>query len=158
MKTKLALLLPLAALCACKTGTSSAPQAPSRPLERISGPKEAALMQWNGPFSSVSEPDVRIIKTPDEWQALWRDIGAPEAPIADLQVYVGVAVFLGQRNTGGYSVKLLDSITENGKVIIRYRELVPRGITFQALTYPYAVRLYPKTGADITAEAEKKGP
>lgn len=113
-------------------------------------------MNWNGPFSSVSEPAVRIVKTDDEWQSLWRDIGAAEAPVADLQTYIGVAVFLGQRNTGGYSVKLLDSIVENGKVVVRYSESVPRGITFQALTYPYAVRLYPKTGADVTVEAEKK--
>jgi hypothetical protein len=151
MKADLILILSLAALGSCKTAPVPSSQTPS-PI----GPKEAALMNWNGPFSSVSEPAVRIVKTADEWQALWRDIGAPEAPIADLQTYIGAAVFLGQRNTGGYSVKLLDSVVENGKVIVRYRESVPRGITFQALTYPYAVRLYPKTGADIVVEAEKK--
>lgn len=115
-------------------------------------------MEWNGPFSSVSRPEVRIVKTEEEWNALWKDIGAPEAPVADLQVHLGVAVFLGQRNTGGYNVKLLDPVTEAGRILIRYRESVPRGITFQALTYPYAVRLYRKTGADIVVEEEKKNP
>lgn len=113
-------------------------------------------MEWNGPFSSVSRPETRIIKTEAEWAKLWSDIGAPEAPVADLQTHVGVAVFLGERLTGGYGVKLLDSMAREGKVVIRYRESVPRGITFQALTYPYAVRLYPKTGADVTVEAEKQ--
>lgn len=113
-------------------------------------------MEWNGPFSSVSDPEVRIVKTEAEWERLWKDIGAPEAPVADLQVHLAVAVFLGQRNTGGYTVKLLDPVTEAGRVLIYYRESAPRGITFQALTYPYAVRLYRKTGADITVEKEKK--
>lgn len=113
-------------------------------------------MEWNGPFSSVEKPEVRLVKTEAEWKKLWGDIGAPEAPVADLQVHFAVAVFLGQRNTGGYGVKLLDPVVDGGKVLIGYRESVPRGITFQALTYPYAVRLYAKTGADVVVEKREK--
>lgn len=137
-------LLPLAAGC----------RAPKIEEVRFSSPKETRQMEWNGPFSNVAQPRTQVINDEKSWERLWKELGAPEPPVADLQVYYGVAVFLGERNTGGYGVRLLDPVARDGKTIIRYRETKPRGLVIQAITYPYAVRLYPKTGLAVIVEPE----
>lgn len=130
-------------------------RAPRLEEVKFSQPKETAVMEWNGPFSNVSQPRTVVVNDEKAWERLWKELGAPEAPVADLQVHYGVAVFLGERSTGGYGVRLLDPIVRDGKTVVRYRESVPRGIVIQAITYPYAVRLYPKTGMAVVVEPEK---
>lgn len=130
-------------------------RAPRLEEVKFSSPKETTVMEWNGPFSSVAQPRTVVVHDEKSWERLWKEIGAPEAPVADLQVHYGVAVFLGERNTGGYGVRLLDPIVRDGKTVVRYRETAPRGIVIQAITYPYAVRLYPKTGLSVVVEPEK---
>lgn len=157
MRNRLTPLLALALLCAChRGGTADDHRLMDTPVVAAHELKEMAAMEWNGPFSSITEPQTRVVTTLPQWEKLWKDIGAPEAPVIDLQIYLAAAVFLGQRNTGGYSVKLLEPLSRAGKVVIPYRETVPRGIVFQAITYPYAVRVYARTGAEISIEAEGK--
>lgn len=129
-------------------------RAPRLEEVKFASSKETAVMEWNGPFSSVAQPRTEVVTDEKSWERLWKELGAPEAPVADLQVHYAVAVFLGERNTGGYGVRLLDPIVREGKTVVRYRENKPRGIVIQAITYPYAVRLYPKTGMAVVVEPE----
>lgn len=156
MRNKAALILSCAFLAGC-TGTPETPEAETRPepsaITPTAGPAETLLMEWTEQFSNVEQADARVCRTPEEWKSLWKRIGAPEAPAADMNAYFAVAVFLGQRNTGGHSVRLLDPEVKNDKQIIRWEERKPTGIVFQAITYPYAVRLYPKTTLPIVVEA-----
>lgn len=154
MRNELALVVLAAALAACK-GVQPTPETEPKALKDYTptaGPTETLLMEWTEPFSNVEQPGTAVVTTQEDWEKLWKRIGKSEAPVADLQVYFAAAVFLGQRNTGGYSVRLLDPEVRDGKLVVRYVEKKPTGIVFQALTYPYAVRLYPKSGMEVVVE------
>jgi len=153
MRNKLIVALLLTAGCkALQSTPETEPKLVAEPKTPTAGPAETLLMEWTEQYSNVEKPATVIAANEKEWQALWKAIGKQEAPVADLQVYYGVAVFLGQRNTGGYSVKLLDPVVREGKTVIPFVEKKPSGIVMQVITYPYAVRLYPKTGTQVVVE------
>ena len=105
--------------------------------------KEKRDMEWKGAFSPVTEPAHMVAKTQEEWEALWKRIDKP-APAADLKKFFAVAVFLGTEPTGGYGVSF-----EAKKNTVRYTIKKPEGMAIQALTQPYAVRLFPKHRGEI---------
>ena len=156
MRTRLA-LLPLLALCvsACG-GDRTRGLAPLKPLEENLpdqiGVKERSFMEWKGQFCAVNEPSHRLIMDQNQWSALWRELGQ-ETPAADLAENFGAAVFLGTCSTGGYSVKVLDPALEDGRLVVRYKVSPPRGLSIQALTQPYAVRLFPRSPLEVRMEA-----
>ncbi|MBI3552001.1 MAG: protease complex subunit PrcB family protein [Elusimicrobia bacterium] len=107
--------------------------------------KEKTTMEWTGSFCPVDSPEHLVIKDEAGWKALWGRIGKP-APEADFQKHFAVAVFLGTMPTGGYTVTWT-SQTSNGKdylLWVRYKVKKPDGMAIQALTQPYAVRLFYK--------------
>ncbi|MBI4679549.1 MAG: protease complex subunit PrcB family protein [Elusimicrobia bacterium] len=105
-------------------------------------------MEWKGQYCSQAEPSTRVATTAAQWAALWSDIGR-EAPQADLGTHFAAAVFLGQRNTGGYGVRFMEPVAEGKTLKIRYETLTPKGFVTQAFTQPYAVRLFPKTDLQV---------
>jgi hypothetical protein len=112
-------------------------------------------MEWKGQFSSVNEPAVRVIKDGAQWAKTWTDIGAGAPATPDFKSYWGVAIFLGQRNTGGYGIRWLPTVVHAETLTVRYQESKPRGLVVQVLTQPYAIKLFPKAGAeDISVTAE----
>jgi len=122
-------------------GTTAAPEA---------GLREASIMDWKGPFCGVAAGSHRVVKSEPDWRKLWSDIGQSAPPAPDFKQHIAVAVFLGQRNTGGYGIKWVEPA---GGSVVRYQELKPRGVSIQVLTQPFAVRLFPRTASDITVEA-----
>ncbi|MFA6315900.1 MAG: protease complex subunit PrcB family protein [Elusimicrobiota bacterium] len=110
-------------------------------------PEKEDAMEWKGQHCGQARPSSRVVRTAEEWQALWAEIGRP-AP-ADLGERFAAAVFLGSRPTGGFGVRFHDPIQEGGRVKVRFETLVPKGFVTQAFTEPYAVRLYPKTGLPV---------
>ncbi len=115
--------------------------------------KEKRVMEWSGAFCPVAEPAVVVARTAREWEKIWEKIGRA-APAADLSKHFAVAVFLGTRNTGGYGV-LFEEPGGKAGTLVRYRVRKPRGMVIQALTQPYAVRLFPKAGGRVVVEARE---
>jgi hypothetical protein len=115
--------------------------------------KEAAMQDWQGQFSGALQGAQRVIESPAQWQALWSEIGqgAPDAP--DFKSSFAVAVFLGQRNTGGCGVAWLKPDSSGPATVVRYKETKPQGITMQVLTQPYAVKVFPRGKFQILVEA-----
>jgi len=110
----------------------------------VSGGKPAF---WHGGNCGVSRPETRVIEDAAAWDALWSEEFAKSAPDVDFKEHFAVAVFLGLRNTGGYSVEFLPPALESGEVTLGYRVLspAPTGFVIQAFTQPYAIQLYKKT-------------
>jgi len=111
------------------------------------------MTEWKGQDSGVGEGSHLVIRSQPQWQALWARIGqaAPSAP--DFQSSFAVAVFLGQRSTGGYRVQWLEPEAAGPATVVRYRELKPRGFAIQALTKPFAVKVFASAAAEIIVEA-----
>src|SRR6185369_14205291 len=95
-------------------------------------------MEWKGAFCPIDAPTQTVVQTQDEWEALWKKLDKP-APAADFTKFFAVAVFLGTEPTGGYGV----SWQAKGNTVT-YKIKKPEGIAMQALTQPYAIKLFPK--------------
>jgi len=138
--------------CRSETPRPASPAPADTTTDAQAKVKEAAMLEWKGQFSGALQGAQRVIRSETEWQAAWAEIGqgAPAAP--DFRSHFAVAVFLGQRSTGGYRVQWLDPDSSGPATVVRYREMKPQGITMQVLTQPYAVKVFPRDKADIRAE------
>lgn len=104
----------------------------------------APLAAWHGSSSSEREPRQLVVRDVAGWLELWLRIGAPPPQDFPLDA-VGVAVFLGERPTGGYGVAFAAESDLGGDLTVAWREEAPEPETMvtQAVTQPWAVALYP---------------
>lgn len=95
-----------------------------------------------GPQSHVDDARQVAVRDAAEWDALWRQ-HAPDRdqPRVDFTREMVVAVFLGSRNTAGFSVKITGAEVEQGGLVVRFHETRPQpgGVVAQVITSPYYV-------------------
>ena len=93
-----------------------------------------------------------VARSSAEWNAVWRqhDPDRP-APAVDFSKEMVVGVFLGSRNTGGYSVEVVSATVEQDALIVRYRQRTPSpdAITAQIITMPFHLVAIPKTAVEV---------
>jgi hypothetical protein len=120
----------------------------SAPLR--SGTNPAILAQWSGLHSGVEQPSSRVIRDAAEWTALWRQLNR-EAPQSLDKNQMAVAIFLGQRRSGGFRVEVTGAGAEAGEIVLEYREHTPAPgmMTTQALTSPWAVVTLPASPHNV---------
>jgi hypothetical protein len=108
----------------------------------------AAVPQWQGQLSPIAMPQNVVIKTLEDWQALWPGHIAPDV---DFENFMVAGVFLGTKPNTGYSVQIMDIKTFPDKLQITYREInpTPGALYAQVLTQPYALRGVPKTNLPV---------
>lgn len=107
--------------------------------------------EFQGQNCAVGEPCEKVIRTAEEWNALWKSCVGAAAPPADFSRQFAVAVFVGLQSTGGYGVEFLEPQTGNAACVVSYRLIRPGPGAFvtQAFTQPYAVRLFDRTAGAI---------
>jgi protease stability complex PrcB-like protein len=96
-----------------------------------------------GQQSNIDNQGEVIVRTAAQWTTLWRR-HAPEGqprPAVDFTKSTVVAVFLGSRSTGGYSVEITGIEREGSDLIVTYREQRPDpgAMLAQVLTMPYHI-------------------
>ena len=88
------------------------------------------------------------IKDISEWRNLWDIVNAtvfpkPVLPNIDFNNEMIVAVFMGQRNTGGYSIEIVEIIEKANSLEIMIKEtspsLSPGDVVTQAFTQPFHI-------------------
>lgn len=92
-----------------------------------------------GTSSQVDEPRKVVVRSADEFQALWKTHSTAALPKVDFSKSIVVGVFLGMRPTAGYTVAIQAvRRTENG-AIVEYLEGVPdkSRMVAQMLTSPF---------------------
>lgn len=111
-----------------------------------------APSSWHGGQCGMSKPAVRTISSDADWSALWREAFRREAPKVDFSEVFAVAVFLGTRPTGGFSVEFPSPLRDEGALVIPYRVSAPKKSSFviQAFTSPYGIQLYKRTNDPVT--------
>jgi hypothetical protein len=111
-----------------------------------------------GANSNVDGPRQAVAKTAAEFTTLYRSHNFDKpAPIVDFSKEIVVAVFMGSRNTAGYSVDIAEVVPNQGGVVVRYKERTPMagGVTAQVLTAPYVFAAIPKNAGTVTFEKAK---
>ena len=113
--------------------------------------KERESSVCSGNYGGPDEASEMVIMTQEGWKRLWAWL--EEEPSAQLRFDdskdMAVAIFLGNRLTGGYRIILLSAKEEADVYVINYMESEPGGLVTQALTTPYLITLLPKTDKKV---------
>ena len=120
-------------------------QAGSTPLKTIA----------QGPMSGVEQPRQMVARTEAEWTALWKlHAGAKPAPKVDLATTTVVAVFLGERMSGGYAVEITGTRPQGGALVVEWSERRPDRdmVTAQVITSPAHIVAIPRFEGEIRFE------
>lgn len=101
-----------------------------------------------GSQSGVRERKLVVIKNENDWKALWNShasllLPPKEPPLVDFQTEMIVAVFSGEKPTGGYSIEITgiqkDSAKHVVQVFVRESKPPAGAIVVQALSQPYHI-------------------
>lgn len=109
-----------------------------------------------GFHSSVTHPFVAVVRDSQTYDALLKlDANLPKLDSDFFQSRVVVAAFLGERNTGGYSVE----ISQEGTGGVRLVEKKPgKGMMVpQVITSPFKIAAFPLIGTTPVVVAFEKG-
>ena len=114
--------------------------------ESSSRPKSQVSFQTisKGNRSGVREFLQSVVRNQREWETLWQRHTAAETnpsppPAVDFNKEIAIAIFLGEKPTGGYAVEITLIERKDGALVIDYKELnpAPGGMVTQALTQPF---------------------
>ena len=115
---------------------------------RRSAVKRCRQGQYGGP----AEAGTDIVRDAKGWKKLWRRLGKA-APTLDFKLFVAVAVFPGERPTGGFTVEFPEPEKKGDDLIVRHRIKAPTGFSTQAFTQPWAVRAFARPKGKVIVEA-----
>jgi len=114
--------------------------------------KSEKPMEWKGQYGGPLEAGAEVAADAGAWTRLWLRLGQ-DAPPLDFKKYFAVAVFAGERPTGGFTVEFLDPVSKGADVVVRYRIKEPTGFTTQALAQPWKVRAFERVKGKVFVEA-----
>ncbi|NNN05257.1 MAG: protease complex subunit PrcB family protein [Elusimicrobia bacterium] len=115
---------------------------------------EASVMktqEWRGMRGGPQEPGTATATDAASWNAVWRRVGQ-EPPPLDLEKFVGVAVYLGQRPTGGWHTDIAAQ-QRGDDLIVRWKIVKPMGFVTQVLTTPWDVQTFARPKGKLILEA-----
>src|SRR4030095_2763552 len=99
-----------------------------------------------GSRSGIRESLQTVARSQSEWEALWQKHGSaqsnpPSLPPVDFGNEIVVAIFLGEKPSGGYGIEIIGAEPSDGAVIISFNEKGPRpgDIQIQAFTQPFHI-------------------
>jgi hypothetical protein len=89
------------------------------------------------PRDVPEEPSTRVIQSQSEW----RDFVEGDPPPVDFATETVVAIFAGQRPTGGFSVKVVAAESRDRNAVVTYRieKPPPRSMVPQMISHPFVV-------------------
>ncbi len=109
-----------------------------------------------GDQSNVDDAKQVLVRTEAEWTALWLEHARErKRPAIDFSKEMVVGVFMGSRNSAGFSTSIVSTTVGNGVLMVRYAEKMPaaRAVTAQVLTFPFHLVAIPKaTVTDVKFE------
>ena len=104
-----------------------------------------------GTFSGIKEPLQKVITTNQEWEDLWKKhvsviVPQPPVPEIDFENTVVAAIYQGEKNKGGYQVRLKEVAPQGKDIIVRYKLVEPpeNSFTLTVLTQPFILVKIPK--------------
>lgn len=145
----LAVALAVALGLACRSGCGEEPREATIPHAEVAG----------GPMSAVQEQRFVVARDESAWSELWSEHGRnqlppPLLPEVDFDESLVVAVFLGSRPSGGYSVRIEEVVERGDGFVVRAVETrpAPDVMTTAALTAPFHAVSVPRRAGSATLE------
>lgn len=114
-----------------------------------------------GYYSGIVEKQNLVIDSNESWSILWEHLKsniepAPSIPEIDFSKNTVIAVFQGEKSTGGYSIEVTKIEEFEGKIIVKIKERNPGPgeIVTEAFTQPYNIEKISKTNKKIEFQNE----
>jgi hypothetical protein len=108
-----------------------------------------------GAASLIEEARTTVVSSQEQFAALWREHTRRQPlPAVDFSRETVIAVFLGTRNTAGYSVDIVGVDRGTSAVTVSYRERTPAAdsVTAQVLTFPFVIAAIPRADGPVRFE------
>jgi hypothetical protein len=105
----------------------------------------------SGVYSSITDKREVVVKNNDDYQKLMDELYSnldqrPTIPEVDFNKNYVAAVFMGTRNTGGYSINVDKVIRRTNDLTVSVYETSPGKscVVTESITYPYEIAKIPK--------------
>ncbi len=123
------------------------------------GPPVSIVTVARGAVSRVKEPLQAVVRTKQEWTALWaRHMGPAAAPppSVDFSLEMVIAVFAGERPTAGYDVEITRVLSTDSGIQVTYRERTPAAgaLVRQVVTAPFHIIRLPRSEGSVQTKRE----
>jgi len=99
-----------------------------------------------GFYSGIREKGEFIIKNKEDFLKLWKNLSAnfippPEPPEINFEKFMLIAVFMGNKSTGGFNIQIERIIEKNEEISVYVKEESPgkNCIVTMAFTQPYHI-------------------
>jgi len=117
-----------------------------------------AIEQWHGPYGGFPTLTTQVLRGSDAWNGFWKQVGRDAPRALDPAREMAVAVFIGERRTGGYVVSVVSAGTASGHFVVVYHEQAPGPDQFvtEALTTPWVVAVVPLSTQPVVFQAAAK--
>src|SRR5262245_26037559 len=126
------------------------------------GAPGAVRVVAKGQHSGVHKAAERVVHSVEDWKKLWAEHTAttqptPPLPAVDFQGEMVVAVFLGDRPTGGYGVEITQASAGPKAVVVSVRRMepAPGSIRAQMVTQPFAIVAVPRSELPVKFVEER---
>ena len=100
--------------------------------------------RFSGQQSGVKKPAQKVIDNLESWKKVWREVHQavspkPKLPKVDFEKQVVLAVFMGEKNMGGYRIQIQGMKDAGKKIEVSVKTTSPPqdGFSIQVLTQPY---------------------
>ena len=83
------------------------------------------MRHWQGATAITRQPEHIVAGTITEWRSLWGRVGAPAPDVFEPGRMNAVGIFLGRRNSEGYSVNILSTSRRRDRIVVVFEERMP---------------------------------
>lgn len=87
----------------------------------------------------------RVITSQTQFNDLYKEMGWGAAPTIDFSRNNVVALFMGQKSNGGYSISVRKIEVLGDTTTVYIKTTQPDGMATMAITAPYSITIVPKT-------------
>jgi PrcB C-terminal len=119
-----------------------------------------------GALSRIKEAKQEVIRDAAAWDKFWKQhsvsaASAEKMPVVDFSKEMVIAVTMGTKRTGGYTMEILrvEPTEKSLKIFVKETSPPPGALTIQALTAPFHFIAVPKSDLKLefveTKRAEK---
>ncbi|MEM6763715.1 MAG: protease complex subunit PrcB family protein [Bacteroidota bacterium] len=146
LKYAICLVIGLLLLPACRTSSPAQTVAPSTNTT-VKGPQSISFEAINpGGIGLMEQAQDILISSEEQWKKFRSNVPSSGKMDIDFTTHMMVGCFMGMKNSGGYSVKIIE-IKQEGNILQVSRNFYSPGpscMVTMAITYPYQIVKIPK--------------